>query len=92
MTAYVRVSKLEDLREAVDLVGTQTEVAALSGLTVQRLNQIYVGVHSTLEVRKAARLEHILGVPLGTLFEAVDGTLLAPYIHASLPAAETVAA
>jgi hypothetical protein len=81
MSAYVRVRKLEDLRRRIDNTGsTQTEVAASAGLSVQRLNQIYVGNHAVLEVRKAGRLEDVLKVSRGTLFVAIDGPLLVPYI------------
>jgi len=82
MSAYVRIRKPDVLREYIDLVGTQTDVAALAGLSLQRLNQLYIGVHDVVEVRKAARLEDVVGARRGELFEAVDGELLAPYIHA----------
>jgi hypothetical protein len=91
MSAYVRVRKVEALREYIDHVGTQTDVASLAGLSLQRLNQLYVGVHLTVEVRKAARLEDVVGAKRGELFEAVDGDLLAPYIHVNDQPAETAA-
>lgn len=81
MSAYVRVRKHDELRRHIDATGhTQTDIAAAAHLSVQRLNQIYVGHHSVLEVRKAGRLEDVLKVPRGTLFTAVDGPLLVPYI------------
>lgn len=81
MSAYVRVRKLEELRRLIDATGsTQTDIAAAAQMSVQRLNQLYVGNHLTVEVRKAARLEDVLKVPRGTLFSAVDGPLLVPYI------------
>lgn len=82
MTAYVRVRKLDDLVECIDATGMQVDVAAAAGLSTQRINQIYTGRHSTLEVRKARRLEEALGVPTGHLFVAIDADLLAPYIGA----------
>lgn len=82
MTALVRVRKLDDLVDRVDATGTQVDVAAAAGLSTQRLNQLYTGTHTTVEVRKARRLEQALGVPHGTLFAAVDGPLLMPYLHA----------
>lgn len=80
MSAYVRVRKLDDLRRAIDAAGTQTDVAAAAHFSVQRLNQLALGRHDVLEVRKAARLEQVLNVPPGTLFDAIDGDLLRPYI------------
>lgn len=81
MSAYVRVRKLEELRRHIDGTGsTQTDVAAAAQLSVQRLNQLYVGHHDVLEVRKAGRLEDVLKVRRGTLFSAIDGPLLVPYI------------
>lgn len=85
MTAYVRVSKWEQLVEAIDLTGTQVDVAAAAGLSIQRVNQLYVGSHNVLEVRKARQLESVLGAPLGSLFIAVDGPLLLPYVHEDDP-------
>jgi transcriptional regulator with XRE-family HTH domain len=82
MTAYVRVRKLDDLVECIDATGTQVDVAAAAGLSVQRVNQLYTGAHQIIEVRKARRLEEALGVSPGALFTAVDGPLLAPYLHA----------
>ncbi len=81
MTAYVRVRKHEDLVTRIDETGLQVEVAAAAGLSVQRVNQIYTGAFSVVEVRKARALEDVLGVAHGTYFEAVDGSLLAPYVH-----------
>lgn len=81
MTAYVRVCKREQLVEAIDLTGTQVDVAAAAGLSVQRVNQIYTGANDVIEVRKARALEAAVGVPLGSLFQAVDGPLLVPYVH-----------
>lgn len=81
MTAYVRVRKVDLLVECIDATGTQVEVAAAAGLSVQRLNQLYTGGHDVIEVRKARRLEEALGVPHGALFTAVDAPLLAPYIR-----------
>lgn len=83
MTAYVRVRKLDALVAAVDATGTQVDVAAAAGLSTQRVNQLYTGHHSIIEVRKARRLEDALGVPPGELFTAVDGPLLLPYVHAT---------
>lgn len=83
MTAYVRVRKHDDLVAAVDATGTQVDVAAAAGLSVQRVNQLYTGAHDVLEVRKARRLEDALGAPPGSLFIAVDGPLLLPYVHAA---------
>jgi hypothetical protein len=80
MSAYVRVRKLDELRRLIDAAGTQTDVAAAAGLSLQRLNQLYVGTHSRLEVRKARRLEDVLHVPYGSVFAAVDGPLLEPYM------------
>ena len=80
MSAYVRVCKLEEFRLAVDRAGTQTDVAAAARVSLQRLNQLYVGTHDVLEVRKAARLERVLAVPVGSLFAAVDAPLLIPYM------------
>jgi hypothetical protein len=88
MSAYVRVRTLDELRRSIDAVGSQTDVAAASHLSLQRLNQLYVGSHDRIEVRKAARLEQVLGVPAGHLFEAVDGPLLRPYITEPTPAAD----
>ena len=85
MTAYVRVRKVDLLVERVDATGTQVDVAAAAGLSVQRVNQLVTGAHSVVEVRKARRLETALGVPHGTLFEAVDSGLLAPYIQLADP-------
>lgn len=85
MTAYVRVRKVEDLVECIDATGTQVDVAAAAGLSVQRVNQLYTGGHDIIEVRKARRLEEALGVPHGLLFTAVDAGLLAPYLHVSDP-------
>lgn len=86
MSAYVRVRKHEELRQHIDATGhTQTDVAAAAQLSVQRLNQLYVGHHAVLEVRKAGRLEDVLQVPRGTLFTAVDGPLLVPYIDDGPP-------
>lgn len=82
MTAYVRVRKLADLVECVDATGTQVDVAAAAGLSVQRVNQLYTGAHNIVEVRKARRLEDALGVRPGSLFEAVDRDLLTPYVTA----------
>jgi transcriptional regulator with XRE-family HTH domain len=83
MTAYVRVRKRDDLVAAIDATGTQVDVAAAAGLSTQRINQLFTGAHDVIEVRKARRLEDALGVPPGALFVAVDGPLLAPYVHAS---------
>ena len=81
MSAYVCVREQDDLRRRIDATGcTQTDLAAAAGMSVQRLNQVYVGRHTVLEVRKAGRLEDVLKVPRGTLFSAVDGPLLVPYI------------
>lgn len=85
MTAYVRVRKHEELVTRIDQTGYQVEVAHAANLTVQRLNNIYTGTKSVIEVRKARALEDALGVPHGTYFEAVDATLLAPYVHAADP-------
>lgn len=82
MTAYVRVRKLEDLRRCITHAGTQVDVAAASGLSTTRLNQICVGKHKRLSVDKAERLERALGVPLGSLFVAVDAHP-APYLSSS---------
>ena len=80
MSAYVCVRELGEFRSAVDRAGTQTDVAAAAHLSVQRLNQLYVGTHGVLEVRKARRLEDVLHVGHGTLFAAVDAPLLVPYM------------
>lgn len=85
MTAYVRVCKHELLVEAIDLTGTQVDVAAAAGLSVQRVNQIYTGANTVIEVRKARALEAAVGLPLGALFEAVDGPLLVPYVREDDP-------
>lgn len=89
MSAYVRVRKLDDLVQRIDHTGTQVDVAAAAGLSTQRVNQLYTGAHSIIEVRKARRLEDALGVLHGTLFTAVDATLLAPYITAEEPDGRT---
>lgn len=81
MSALVRVRKHSDLVQAIDDTGLQVEVAAASGLTIQRVNQLYTGSHDRIEVRKARALENALGVPHGALFTAVDGPLLVPYVH-----------
>lgn len=81
MTALVRVRKHEDLVQRIDDTGLQVEVAEAAGLSIQRVNQLYTGSHTVIEVRKARALEDALGVPHGALFEAVDGGLLAPYVH-----------
>lgn len=86
MTAYVCVRELDTLVEHIDATGTQVDVAAAAGLSVQRVNQLYTGHHNVIEVRKAARLEEALGVPPGTLFVAVDSELLTPYVRAAADA------
>lgn len=79
--ALVRVRKHQELVDRIDETGTQVDVASAAGLSIQRLNQLYTGSHSVVEVRKARALEDALGVPHGTYFEAVDGPLLVPYVH-----------
>jgi transcriptional regulator with XRE-family HTH domain len=81
MSAYVRVRKHPDLVEAVDNSGTQTDVAALAGISLSRLSQLYTGRHHTIELHKAAALEDTLGVPRGSLFVFTEPFgPLAPYV------------
>jgi hypothetical protein len=86
MPAYVRVRKLTELRDCIDALGTQTDVAAAAQLSLQRVNQLYTGTSTVVEVRKAARLEDVLGLPRGSLFEALDRELLMPYMADELAA------
>jgi transcriptional regulator with XRE-family HTH domain len=88
MSAYVRVCKHAELVARIDEAGTQVDVAAAADLSTQRINQLYTGAHSIIEVRKARRLEETLGVPYGELFTAVDAPLLAPYMRAEPPDSE----
>lgn len=83
MSTFVRIRKHEDFVHAVDRYGMQTEVATASGVSIQRVNQLYSGRHGTVDVVKAAQLEDVLGVPRGSLFIADHGTLLVDYLGAS---------
>lgn len=80
MSAYVRIRKPEELRRCILAAGQQRDIAAAADLSTTRLNQIATGRKQVLDVGKARRLEQVLGVPHGTLFVAVDGEALAPYI------------
>lgn len=80
MSTFVRVRKHEDLVRAIDRVGMQTEVAVVSGVSIQRVNQLYSGRHDVIDVQKAAALEDALEVPRGALFVADHGALLVDYL------------
>jgi transcriptional regulator with XRE-family HTH domain len=88
VVAYVRLVNATALLEAIAAhgTGTQTEVAASAGISLQRLNQIVREVAPVVPVATAAALERALGVPVGALFAPDDAELLRRYIaNASSP-------
>jgi transcriptional regulator with XRE-family HTH domain len=81
MPAYVRVRKHDDLVAAIQRRGTQTDIAALAGISLSRLSQLYTGRHDVIAVDKAGALEDVLDVPRGSLFQFAESyDRIAPYV------------
>lgn len=80
MALYVRVRDPAVLRRHVEEFGTQSDVAARSDLSVQRLSQLVTGVAPVIRAAFAAKIEEVLGVEPGTLFVVDQGHLLRPYL------------
>jgi DNA-binding Xre family transcriptional regulator len=80
VVAYVRIRRPDRFREALAAWGTQTELAAHVGLSLQRVSQLATGVAPVIRASSAAAIEEVLGVRPGALFAADEADLLARYL------------
>lgn len=85
MAAYVRVRHPEAFREAVAAWGTQTELAAHVGLSLQRVSQLATGAAPVIKATTALAIEDVLGLNPGDLFAADEPALLAHYLGGAAP-------
>lgn len=79
-TVYVQTRDTRRLRLAIELIGTQAELARATGIKPSQVNQMLRGAVTTVPITVAVAIEDHLCVPRGSLFAMAHPELAVHYL------------